>query len=85
MKFHMGQLDVPSCIMEQKGYVKSHLETSVYMISQYDSKGCVKHHSENKRQAKSHPVPGGTYKKIVLKKKGMQISLRDEEMLEVSP
>jgi hypothetical protein len=62
MKFHMEQLDVPSCIIKKKGYVKSHLEPSVYMISRYDSKGCVKHHSENKRQAKSHPVPGGTYK-----------------------
>ena len=39
MKFHMGQLDVPSCIMEKKKkkYVKSQLETSLYMISHYES------------------------------------------------
>jgi len=69
MKFYMGQLDVPSCIMKQKTYIKSHLENSVYMISHYDSNGCVKHHSENKWQAKSRPIQGGTYKKIVLKKR----------------
>lgn len=64
MKFHMGQLDVP------KGYVKPNLETSVYLISHYASKGWwVKHHSENKRQAKSHSVPGGTHKKILLKER----------------
>lgn len=49
--------------------MNSHLETSVHMISHYGSKGCVKHHSKSKRQTKSHPVPGGTYKKIVLKKR----------------
>jgi hypothetical protein len=85
MNFHMRQLDVPSCIMEQKAYMKSHFEISVYMISHYDSNGCVKRFSENKWQAKSHPVPGGTYKKIVLKKKGMKILPRDEEMHKVSP
>lgn len=79
MKFLMGQLDV------SRGYVKSNLETSVYLISHYDSKGWwIKHHSENKWQAKSHSVPGCTHKKTVLKKRGMQISLTDEAMHEVS-
>jgi hypothetical protein len=83
MTFYMGQLDVPSCNMKQKAYMKSLLETSVYMISHYDSNGCVKRHSENVASEVS-PCTRGYVQEDRSEKKGRPILLRDEEMHEVS-